>query len=160
MSAEREREYADLGAFLDMYATHFRKIDPADPRHPTNAGTRIAAAVGKSKALVGLRQAINDTREDLQVLTPEQVSKLDSLLIDAGIVTLSELRRRYSRQYKAILRRGKIRNDTEYYLVKGISDECADLLNEAEIDQLRSMLLAFELAANNSFKPKPLRGSA
>ena len=79
MSAEREREYADLGAFLDMYATHFRKIDPADPRHPTNAGTRIAAAVGKSKALVGLRQAINDTREDLQVLTPEQVSKLDSL---------------------------------------------------------------------------------
>jgi hypothetical protein len=65
MSAEREREYADLSAFLDMYATHFRKIDPTDPRHPTNAGLRIFAAVGKSKALVGLRQAINDSLEGL-----------------------------------------------------------------------------------------------
>jgi hypothetical protein len=160
MSPEKEREYAELNAFLDIYATHVMKIDPKSPAHPTNAGERIVAAVGKAKALVGLRQAINDTLEGLQDLSAEQLRPLDIALKQAGIVTITELRRRYSRQFKAILKRGSIRNETEYYMIKATLDDCAGSVAQAEREQLGSMLLAYEQAANNSFKPNPLRGSA
>jgi hypothetical protein len=160
ISVEKEREYAELNAFLDMYATHFMKIDPADPVHPTNVGRRMVAAIGKSKALVGLRQAVNDAVEDLQDLNHKQVEILDSALRQAGIVTLTELRRRHSRKYKAILKRGSVRNETEYYMVKAVLDDCSESLASEEMEQLGSILLAFEQAANNSFKPNPLRGSA
>lgn len=144
MSEEKEREYAELSAFLDMYATHFMKLDPKSSIHPTNVGTQIVEAVGKSKALVGLRQAINDSVDGLQDLTYEQVAQLDTALRGAGIVTLTELRRRHSRKYKSILKRGLIRNDTEFYLIKAILDDCADMLAGPERDNLASMLLAFE----------------
>ena len=150
VSQEREREYAELNAFLDMYATHFMKIDPASPTHPTNAGKRIVAAVGKSKALIGLRQAINDSLEALQDLTPEQVAQLDRALRQSGIITLTELRRRHSRKYKAIFKRGVIRNEMEYYMVKAVLDGCAVSLSDTELTHLGSMLMTFEQAANKS----------
>ncbi len=157
LSPEKEHEFAKLSAFLDMYATHFMKSDPSSPSHPTNSLSRISAAVGKSKALVGLRQAINDSLEGLRDLTPEHVTQLDATLRAAGIITLAELRRRYSRQYKALFRRGTLRNETEYYLAKGVLCDCGETLEPAEAEQLGAMLLAFEQAANNSFKPNPLR---
>ena len=161
LSPEKEREYAELSAFLDVYATYFLKVDPASPAHPTNAGKQIATAVGKAKALVGLRQAINDSLEGLlQDLSPEQVAQLDAALHATGIVTLTELCRRHSRQYKALVRRGSLRNETEYYLAKGVFCDCAAFLSSEEAERLGAMLLAFEQAANNSFKPNPLRGSA
>ena len=65
MSPEREREYAELHAFIDFIATDVSGIDPADPIDPTNVGKRIVTEYGKSKALEGLKQAVNDTVEDL-----------------------------------------------------------------------------------------------
>ncbi len=65
MSPEREREYEELHAFLDFISTHVSGIDPADPIHPTNVSKRIVAEFGKSKALEGLKQAVNDTVEGL-----------------------------------------------------------------------------------------------
>lgn len=144
MSPEREAEYYELHAFLDMYATHFRKIDPSDDAHPTNVGRRIVAKAGKSRALAGLRQTINDCLEELQDLAPENVLQLDGLLRQSGIVTLTELRRRYARTFKALLKRGRIRNETEYYMVKAILDDCAGTIDEIERTTLASLLLAFE----------------
>ncbi len=110
ISDEKVREYAELNAFLHMYATHFMKIDPASPVHPTNVGKQIVAAVGLSKALVGLRQAINDSLEGLQDLAPEQVEQLDMSLRQSGIITLTELRRRHSREVRG---RSEARRDTQ-----------------------------------------------
>ena len=144
ISPQREQEYAELNAFLDFYSTHISKIDPADPIHPTNVGKLIVAEYGKSKALEGLRQAINDTIEDSQDLSPQAIQELDAALRSAGIISLIELRRRYSRKYKSIVRRGTIRNETEYYLIKGILDGCTEALDATEVDQLGTLLSAYE----------------
>ncbi|KFL35704.1 hypothetical protein [Arenimonas donghaensis] len=153
MSAEKEREYAELNAFVDMYATHFMKIGPADPMHPTNVGRHMVATLGKSKALVGLRQAASDAVEALQDFDHQQVEVLDSALKRAGIVTLTELRRRHSRKYKSILKRGSVRNEAEYYLIAAVMNDCSDSLDSQEIDRLNSILSNFEKAADQSFKP-------
>ena len=158
VSPATEREYARLNAFLDLYATHVMKIDPADPAHPTNTGQRIVAAVGKSKALVGLRQAVNDCLEGMHDLGNAQNAQLDAMLRQSGVVTLTELLRTHSRRYQAILKRGRVRNETEYYMVKAVLDDGIAGLAEAEKVRLGSMLLAFEQSVGDASAPGAPRG--
>jgi hypothetical protein len=132
MSPEREREYAELNAYLDWYSTNVSGIDPANPIHPTNVGKRIVAEYGKSKALDGLKQAVNDTVEELIDQPPDYIGKLDETLREAGLLTFSEVRRRYASSYKRILKRGSIKNDTEYYLIAGV---LADFTTSADDDE-------------------------
>jgi hypothetical protein len=120
MSPEREREYSELNAYLDWYSTNVSGIDPADPIHPTNVGKRIVDEYGRSKALDGLKQAVNDTVEELVDQPPVYIEKLDRSLREAGLLTFSEVRRRYTSSYKRVLKRGSIKNDNEYYLIAGV----------------------------------------
>jgi hypothetical protein len=75
---------------------------------------------GKNTALKGLRQAINDCVEMSFHFSHAEVESLDSELRKRGVVTLSELRRRYSKSYAKIMKRGQIKNETEYYLVRNV----------------------------------------
>jgi hypothetical protein len=139
MSAEREREFVELHAFLDFYATHVTGIDPTNPIHPTNVGKRIVEKYGRSKALDGLKQAVNDTVEDLSGKPIEYVQRLDEELRGRGIVTVSEVRRRYSSSFKRILKRGKIKTETEYYLIAGVLSDLSSIACDEErlvLDQL------------------------
>lgn len=132
MSTEREREYAELHAYLDWFSTHVTGIKPSDPVHPTNVGKRIVAEYGRSKALDGLRQAVNDTVEELSDKPLEYVQRLDARLRDHGILTHSEVRRRYASSFRRIMKRGKIKTDTEYYLVAGILADTSSLATDEE----------------------------
>ena len=147
MSPEREREYAELHAFLDFYSTNVKSIDPANPIHPTNVGKEIVQQFGKSKALEGLRQAINDTVEELSGKSAEFISRLDANLRAAGILTVSEVRRRYASSYKRIVKRGIIRTETEYYLVNGIVSDVSNFATKEERTVLQRLLHAYEQGA-------------
>lgn len=142
LTPEREREYEELNAFLDFYATNYMGIDPADPVHPTNAGRDIVAKVGKSKALEGLRQAVNDIVEALSTCPREEISRMDGALRAAGLLTIAEVRLRHSRKLQRIVSRGHIRTDTEYYLIKGIADGFPD--PPVEVTALFDMLADYE----------------
>jgi len=54
-----------------IISTKVSGIDPADPIHPTNAEKRIVAEYGKSKALHGLKQAVQVTSGQFAVDRPE-----------------------------------------------------------------------------------------
>ena len=142
VSPEREREYEELNAFLDFYATNYMGIDPADPVHPTNTGRDIVAKVGKSKALEGLRQAVNDVVEALSTCPRDEILRTDEALRTAGLLTVSEVRLRHSRKLKRILAHGHIRTETEYYLIKGIADGFPD--PPAEVTTLLDLMTDYE----------------
>ena len=144
MSPKREREYAELISFVGIFATEVWKIDPADPAHPTNVAAHIVSTMGKTRALVGARQAVNDAIESLRNLSRQDLVALDAKLQATGAVALTEMRRRYSIEYKRVLKRGRIRSETEFYLVKGILDSCAGSLDQAEQATISSLLLRFE----------------
>src|SRR5512138_1399492 len=91
MSPEREAEFAELERFLEHYATRVFGIDRARPEHPSNALAQIAAKVGRSKALEGLRQAIGDCVESAHENGPEWTRQFDAECAALGIVTLSQL---------------------------------------------------------------------
>ncbi len=149
MAPEREKEFAELLAFVEFYCEQLR---PELMPHKTQGSLslrgeaqRIAQEYRRSKALVGTRQAANDIIEDLSRLRPEGVSFVDEALRQAGIITLSEVRRRYSSQFQRILRRGAIKSETEYYLINGLVCDQSSSLTENERNALAQMLSEFEV---------------
>jgi len=93
--------------------------------------------------------AINDTIEDTLDWASAQVAEADVHFAAAGTFTLSEIRRRYSKKYLQVLKRGVIRNEVEYYLVKGIMDGIIEP-EAREVLQLQAMLNAYESQTHTS----------
>lgn len=152
MSPEREAEFAELERFLEHYATRVFGIDRARPEHPSNALAQIAAKVGRSKALVGLRQAIGDCVESAHENGPEWIRQFDAECAALGIVTLSQLSVRYRAKYKAILKRGRIRNETEYYLITGVASDLTVPIPDEERVELGRLLGDFEKRVSSKSK--------
>ena len=148
LAPEREKEYQELLAFADFYTTVKFLSNPKNaslnPPDIKKAAAEIVIKYGKSKALIGTRQAINDIVEDLSDESPEYIELLNEGLRAAGLLTVSEIRSRYATSYKRILRRKAIKTETEYYLVNGLVVDQANALNDKDRAALQSMLDAYE----------------
>jgi hypothetical protein len=143
MSSEREREFVELSGYMDYVATHVMQVDPASPVHPTNVLKGIVEGYGRSKALEGLRQAVNDT---VQMLDGKHgvARALDEALRGNGLLGFYEVVRRYGSAYRKILKRGRIRNETEYYVVHGALVDHANELTDDERAVIAKLVENFE----------------
>lgn len=147
MTPERESEYNELLGYVELFATAVWQIDPASAIHPANVIKGIVQQLGKSKALVGLRQAANDTVEATSNWNSEARAVVDEAFKAAGVITLSEITRRYSASYKRILKRGFIEDETEYYVVNAILVDQGSAISDDERMYLQTLIEAFELKA-------------
>ena len=141
LSSQAAAECEELNAFLRFYGVVYKGADLALFEKIT---AEIDAKFGPNKALVGLRQAVNDIIEDLAVANDEAVATLNQALSERGLVSFSELRRRYSSQYKRLLKRGIIKNDTEFYIASGVATDLASRVPEEERARLQRMIEAYE----------------
>ncbi|SHH62185.1 hypothetical protein SAMN05444169_8408 [Bradyrhizobium erythrophlei] len=117
MKEEAELEYQELKDFLSFYAERYLKTDGLPSDKAPVASLEALEKKSLKKAFDGMRQAINDCVEMSWRFDPAEVKRIDSQLRSAGIVTLSELRRRYSKGYAKIMKRGRIKDEPEYYLI-------------------------------------------
>jgi len=147
MSVEKESEFAELSRFLEHYVTNYWKINRDEKIHPSNVLVENVKKYGKSLALQGLKQAVNDIIEETAEFNSDNVKKLDSELNSKGIVTLSALRKKYWSKYKAILKRGSIKNETEYYLINGLLCDLSSDVSNDERDLMSKMVSDFEQSA-------------
>ena len=94
-------------------------------------------------ARTGLRQAINDCLEMSFQLKNSDIKFIDETTKELGIVTISDLRRAYSRRYKRVIARGYVKDDTEWYLLKnvlfGIDDK-----HDVDIEAIERMIENYE----------------
>ncbi len=77
------------------------------------------------RAMLGLKMTIGDCIETARPWTPGQMKEVDEALRAERILTWSELCRRYWRRFATIVERGKIVDDSEYYLVRGIVSDAS-----------------------------------
>jgi len=91
-----------------------------------------------------LQSAIHETIDVTSSWSLEQVTQADDWLGAAGTFTLSEMRRRFSKRYLRILKRGVIHCEDEYYLVKGIHDGGGIESGSPERAKIEAMLNDFE----------------
>ena len=71
----------------------------------------------RNQAFLGLKQAIQDSLEDTKEMSVEELKEIDALLKKAGAPSLGEVRGLIWNEIPKIVKRGKIRNDTEFYLI-------------------------------------------
>jgi len=123
MPRQPKIEYAQLRKFFEFYVARYVNVSGLPPEAHPIACLEVLEQKDKGMARVGLRQAINDCVERSFHFDHKEVERLDSELRARGIVTLSELRRRYSKAYAKIKKRACIKSDTEYYLIRNVLDD-------------------------------------
>lgn len=93
------------------------------------------------RSLGGLKHGIND------LLTMSEHSgrtaEADRALREAHLPTFDEMRGQLRRKEAAILRRGRIRSEEEYYIVKEVLSDADTTLRPASIRKLEAMMSAF-----------------
>ncbi|MEJ1128410.1 hypothetical protein V9L20_12575 [Variovorax sp. CCNWLW225] len=148
-------DYEQLKKFFICYVELF--VPPThrshEPEHQPLAFLSNLEKTSVSYAKKGLQMAVNDVVEMCSDWTPEQLAEADAKFSAAGTFTLSEVRRRYSKKYLQILKRGVIRSETEYYLVKGIIDGSGIEPGATESTQLQAMLNEYETRLSASDRP-------
>jgi hypothetical protein len=143
MREETELEYAKMKEFLSFFTERYLKVEGLPAEKQPIASLEALEKKSMKMALNGLRQAVNDCVEMSSRFDHAEVEKLDSQLRSRGIVTLSELRRRFSKSYERVVERLQIENETEYYLVRNVLDDPAEKTPE-EFELLKKMLSEYE----------------
>jgi len=83
-------------------------------------------AISMARARKGLSLAIGDIIELTSRWSVSEMASIDAELTDAGLPTLSTIRLRFSKAVGSIIRRGRIQNEAEYYLVRNAADVDAE----------------------------------
>jgi hypothetical protein len=155
-----DAEYQELKRFLTVYAQRYLRVTGLPAELQPHACLEVLEREDRALATRGLRQALNDIVAMCRHLSPREVAKIDSELRSLYVLTLSEVRRRVSKQYAGVVARGKINNETEYYLIRGILNDAASEADQSERKTLTEMVAAFELGAVSREKRRRGKGSA
>lgn len=144
MPAIPDEEYEGLKKFMSLFYEWFE----ARPEHPPEVHP-LAVLEGlekksRSQARRGLEMAVNDCMEVSRHWSPELVARANLKFLEHGAPSLSHVRAKYSRKYFQVLKRGRIKSLEEYHLVKGILDGGPIESGAGEVQQLTSMLAAYE----------------
>jgi hypothetical protein len=144
MSEAREREWRELFAFFEYWVTRFPVgVRREDPAHPLNYVNVVIQKYGRSGALEGLKQAVGDILESSSGLKGQSLIDLDEQLVAAGVVSLSRLRYRYWSKVRKVLKRGCIRSETEYHLLKALADDLSNDISDDERSTIDRLIHAF-----------------
>ena len=143
MAAVQQDDYEELKrCFAALWPLVLPIPETLEPENYPMAVLERTEKISRKNAASGLAMALNDVIEMSMDWSADRVVEVDRQLSSSGLITLSELRRRYSRGYKRIVKRGRIKSFEEYYLIKGMADgNCPD---EDELQKLVRLMDDFE----------------
>jgi hypothetical protein len=95
-------------------------------------------AKSPAQARQGLAMAVNDLIEATGGWSDSQVAAADQTLSAQELPTLSEIRARFSKTVRSVIRRGEIKNEVEYHAVRN----AVELTSDA--DRLWKLLAEYE----------------
>jgi hypothetical protein len=157
---ERDRAFvlALLGVFDSMVRQSTTGVDPQDEPLSWVAGLEKGLAEveakGRKIARIGMRMALQDVLEMTRGLTPDSVKAVDEAFDAGGLPTLSGMRRRVWKTIPKVLKRGRIRNEAEYYLlIERLNDVDDSGLSGEDRERLGLMVVEFEQRPKRSELP-------
>ena len=140
LSAE---DYEKLKAFVAVYMERYADGPVAPEVHPLFVLRELEKA-SATRAKKGLILAVQDLVESTADWPPEKVAQAEHDFARAGAFGLGELRRRYSRRFVQVMKRGAIRTSLEYYLLKNIVDGSSIEMGASEAESIFAMLAEYE----------------
>jgi hypothetical protein len=142
-NAELEVEFDRLVAQIEAFEVLFGPLVSPETA-PHVVARRIKATAGLSVAIQGCKVAINDALEIALDAPHEQQALVDARLVQAGAPRLHVLLAGRAKSIVAILKRGAVKTDTEFYLLKeALINESAPLSSNRR-KRAQLMLAAYE----------------
>jgi len=134
-------DYAPLEAFCGWALEHLMQQQPALPAD-ANPMAVLGAFEARSAAMArkSLAMAIGDILEMTGDLSMERLAVIDAALEAEGILTLTAVRARFGRVIRAVMKRGVVRNEREYYALRNVVES----MIEPEQGVAQALLAAFE----------------
>jgi hypothetical protein len=136
-------EYQALKAFFRAFSARFDNLAQIAPEHHPIFVLEQMEKASPSHARQGLRMALNDCVEQSLGWAPDRVAEIDRDFLAQGLLSLSQVRLQYSRKYASIVKRGRLRNNEELFLVQGILADQSLSISAQERAQLETMSHAF-----------------
>ena len=146
LSVEREKEFVEILRFLEFFDSSVRGKSQAEVETLESRVSEIAQQLGKSKALVGLRQAVGDCIERTRDRPIAWVVAFDGECRNRGLRTLSSFRVQYWSRYKSVIRNGQLKSLNDYYLVSSLLNDLSIQLPESERHALSKIISAYEVS--------------
>ena len=128
------KEIDQLRGFLVTVLDYLELLKSEDARRPFVEG----------RSVTGFRQAVNDVIEMQEDLEPWQIHEIDKRLSEIGLPTLSAMSEKKFRTLLSIIGRGRIRSDSEYYIVNSyISDADQSKISPSEKQRAEQLLFDY-----------------
>ena len=141
-----EKEFLELKSFFHSFMELANATDSQVEIHLFTVLDEIEIRAPK-RSLAGMRMAVNDCMEMSSHWTVAKVKAVDASLSEHGILTLSEVRRRFSKKVSTMLSRGRIRSEVEYYIVAAVLADQSSQVSETDRCRFEAMAAAYETRA-------------
>jgi hypothetical protein len=140
---ERVAEYEALCKFALVVSEFMEELSTEVPSKRIAYAALLRDALVKSadrplsQRLTGIRMAVHDDLEWTRGLEPDEVKALDARLTAQGCETLTSARSRVWQTIPKILKRGRIRNEEEFYLlIEQLNDVDSDTVLNGDAERL------------------------
>jgi hypothetical protein len=98
----------------------------------------------RGRNLAGQKMGLNDMLSQVQHFSELQRSAVDLRLAERGLPSLRKLGALLKKTHERILKRGKIRNEEEYYAIQEILADVSFNIAEADRDRFAQLAAEFE----------------
>jgi hypothetical protein len=144
--------YGELKAFLAVYNAIYRDMSilPPDLRPEPLLG-RLEKR-DPQRAIQNVKTEVNRIVHQTWNWKPDKAARFEAALAEKGAISLSVLRKNFSKEYKAIVARGEIKDLVEYYLAKDLVSHDRSAASGHERVRLEAMMVTFEEAEVARFK--------
>jgi hypothetical protein len=141
-----EFNYDHYKKIAEVLWNYMRKdIGQPDPdSHPINSLNRWEK-LNKDRAIKGLQLGLHDSIASLREASDEQKKELNELLMNADLPSVYNLLTIGQNVPAQVLKRNKIRNIDEYYVLADLLSAVDASLSKEEREKLQDIITAYEL---------------
>jgi hypothetical protein len=144
-------DYQSQKAFLVFYDTTYRDMSFLPPELRPEYLRAKQEKEEPERAIANVRTEVNRIVFQSFRWSPSQIARFEAELSENGIVRLAALQDRFRKEYKAILKRGELRDLVEYYMAKELVSDTRPATGR-EREKLEEMMAVFEEAEVAKFK--------
>lgn len=143
ITTENYAYYKQAFAIIWEFQAAAAGIDPAVPHSPINVLSGWEQEQ-MSIARKGLKEGLRDSLTMVAELPDDMKQSLDKRMTGEGFTSLNKLLAMVRDIPAKVLKRGKIRNLDEYYVIKEVLDDATYDITAAENMQLNTLFAEFE----------------
>jgi hypothetical protein len=145
-------DYQSQKAFVAFYNATYRDMSGLPPELRPDFLLAEQEKEDPKRAIASVRTMVNRIVAQSFRWSASRVARLEAELGERELISLAALRARFQKEYKAIIKRGELRDHVEYYMAKELVDADTKPTTRREREKLEEMMAVFGEAEVAKFR--------